>query len=57
MAQAFLFLNQNLTWSISLNPNIVTVVAGDEACKPEDDTQPVTLTQVELNYLTQNLNL
>ena len=34
----------------------MTVVAGDDACKPEDD-QPVPLTEAELNDLTRDLNL
>ena len=35
----------------------MTVVAEDDAYKPEEDSQPVPLTQVELNDLTQDFNL
>ena len=35
----------------------MTVVAGDDAYKPEEDNQPVLLVQVELNNLTWDLNL
>ena len=35
----------------------MTVEAEDDAYKPEEDDQPVPLTQVELNDLVQNLNL
>ena len=35
----------------------MTVVAGDDAYKPEEDNQPVPLTQAELNDLIRDLNL
>ena len=35
----------------------MTVIAGDDAYEPEEDNQPVPLTQAELNDLTQDLNL
>ena len=35
----------------------MTVVAGDDVYKSEEENQPVFLTQAELNDLTQNLNL
>ena len=34
----------------------ITVAVGDDAYKPEDDDQPVPLTQAELNDLTRDLN-
>ena len=35
----------------------MTVVAGDDIYKPEEDNQPVPLTQAELNDLTRDQNL
>ena len=35
----------------------MTVVAGEDAYKPEEDDQPVPLTWAKLNDLTQDLNL
>ena len=35
----------------------MTVVAGDDAYKPEEDDQPVPLAQAELNDLTGHLGL
>ena len=35
----------------------MTVVAGNDACKPEEDDQPVPVTQAELDDLTRDLNL
>ena len=34
----------------------MSVVAGDDANKPEQDDKPVPLTQAELNNLTRDLN-
>lgn len=58
MAQTFLILSQMVTWNIALIPNWdMTIVAEDDAYKPNEDDQPVRLTQAELNDLTQDLNL
>ena len=34
----------------------MTVISGDDTYKPEEDNQPVSLTQAELNYLTGDLD-
>ena len=48
--------SQMVIWNITqiLNMNLV---AGDDAYKPEEDDQPVPLTQAQLNDLTRYLNL
>ena len=49
--------NSNIEYSPSSEHRGMTIVAGDDAYNPEEDDQPVTLTQAELNDLTRNLNL
>ena len=56
MAQTFLFLSQRVTWNIALILNM-TVVAGDDTYKLEEDDQPVLWIQAEFNNLTRDLNL
>ena len=48
-----------ITLNIALIPNIVnmTVEVGDDTYKPEEDDQPVPLTQAELKDLTRDLNI
>ena len=47
----------NMAYSSNSEHSDMTVVAGDNAYKPEEDDQPVPLTQAELNDLTRDLNL
>ena len=47
----------NMEYSSDSKHNDMTVVAGDGTYKPEEDNQPVPLTQAELNNLTRDLNL
>ena len=47
----------NMEYSSDSEHNDMIVFIGDDAYKPEEDNQPVPLTQAELNDLTQDLNL
>ena len=47
----------NIEYSSNSEHSDMTVVARDNAYKPEEDNQPVPLMQAELNDLTQDLNL
>ena len=47
----------NMEYSSNSEHNDIPVVAGNGAYKPEEDDQPVPLTQAELNNLTRNVNL
>ena len=47
----------NMEHSSDSEHSDITVVAGDDAYKPNQDGQTVPLTQAELNELTQDLNL
>ena len=47
----------NMEYSSDSEHSDMTVVAEDDTYKPEEDNQPVTLTLVELNDLTRDLNL
>ena len=42
----------NMEYSSDSKHSDMTVAAGDDSYKPEEDNQPVTLTQAELNDLT-----
>ena len=58
MTQTLQFLSQMVTWNIADSEhNDMSVVAGDDAYKPEENDQPVLLTQAELNDLTRDLIL
>ena len=46
----------NIEYSSDSEYSDMTVLAGDDAYKPEEDDQPVPLIQVELNDLTRDLN-
>ena len=47
----------NMESSFDSEHSDMTVVAGDDAYKPEEDDQPIPLKQAELNDLTEDLNL
>ena len=47
----------NMRYSSDFELTDMTFVAGDDTYKPEEDDQPVPLTQAELNDLTQGRNL
>ena len=47
----------NVEYSSDSEHSDMTVVARDDAYKPEEDDQPVSLMQTELNDLTRDLNL
>ena len=49
--------DDNLEYSSDSERSDMTVVAGDDAYKPEEDDQSVPLTLAELNDLTKDLNL
>ena len=56
MAQTFLFLSYIvIEYSSDSKYSDMTVVAEDDAYKPEKDDQPVPLTQAELKKLTRDL--
>ena len=47
----------NIEYSSDSEHSDMAVVAGDDAYKPEEDDQPISLTQAELNNLKLDLNL
>ena len=47
----------NMKYSSDSEHSDITVVAGDDAYKSEENDQPVPLTQAELNDMRQDLNL
>ena len=47
----------NMEYSSDSKPGDVTVVAVDNAYKPEEEGQPISLIQAKLNDLTRDLNL
>ena len=47
----------NMEYSSDSKQSDMSVVSGDDTCKPKEDNKLVPLTQAELNDLTQNLNL
>ena len=49
--------DDNMEYSSDSEHSDMTVIAVDDTYKPEEDNQPVSLTQVELNDLAWNLNL
>ena len=59
MAKTFLFREPvgNMQYCSDSKHYDMTVVAGDGVYKPEEDDQPVPLTQAELNDLMRDLNL
>ena len=50
------YSNGNTEHSSDSEHSDTTVVAGNDAYNPEEDHQPVPLTQAELNDLTRDLN-
>ena len=49
--------NGNMEYNSNFELSDMTVVAGDDIYKPEEDDLPVPLTQAELYDLTRDLNL
>ena len=49
--------DDNMEYSSNSKHSDMTVVAGDDAYKPEEDDQPVSLTQAEFNDQRQDQNL